>query len=127
MQITIQSSEESWKSPDGQRTIWEITDGEGNKWQTMSQQIAQAIGQTMDLTTRVSDKGKTYLIKPPVDGVRAPQAAPPSLGGQDATMMLRRILEQLEAIEKILLVAPNKTTEVPDIDLPPIESYEDDL
>lgn len=69
MKISVRSSAEAWKSPDGKITIWDVIDGEGATWQTMSGKIANAIGQTIDVTTRTNTKGKTYLITPPQDGV----------------------------------------------------------
>lgn len=92
MLITIRDSKEIWKSPDGQRSIWEITDQDNQVWSTMSRQIAQGIGQSMELTTRVSDKGKTYLIKPPQEGQQA-------FGGVDGIKSGSGTLGGLEALE----------------------------
>ena len=119
MIVTIKDSKEVWKSPDGQRSIYEVTDAEGNQWQTMSRQIAMAINQSLELTTRVSDKGKTYLIKPPqeqqgtLDGVR----------GSDAlTGLLDRLGKDLDRFEGLL----NRLASAPDRpDLPPAELYDD--
>lgn len=118
MLLTIKTSEEAWTSPDGQRKIWEIVDSEGNKWQTMSRQIAQSINQTMELTTRVSDKGKTYLVKPSIDGVGAPQAASTSLESTATDQLLQQILEELKKLNGSATIKGNVES-----DLPPVESY----
>lgn len=130
MLISIKDSKEVWKSPDGQRSIWEITDQDGQTWSTMSRQIAQGIGQSMELTTRVSDKGKTYLIKPQaeqqaMDSVRAAggQPSPEAIEALDkAVTRLTRAVEKFdEAVSKILLA---RGLEEMVEDMPPTEVYE---
>jgi hypothetical protein len=131
--LTIKSSEEVWKSPDGQRSIWEVKDSEGNTWQTMSRQIAMAINQSMELTTRVSDKGKTYLIKPPQDDIQAPQGSQLRQGtpvGIVSPQLIERLTSVLERLERLLSADVNEPgiAEITDTDdLPPVSLYDRDM
>jgi hypothetical protein len=96
VQISVRSSKESWKSPDGKITIWEVTDGDGQTWDTMSGKIANALGQTIEVTTRVSNKGKTYLITPPAGGAY-PLPAAPVVGAEGILARIEQILARYEA------------------------------
>lgn len=93
MQIHVKSSNQAWQSPDKSITIWDVFDAEGNKWATMSGKIANALGQTIDVTTRTNTKGKTYLVSPPQEGYQPPLAsvAPttPSGGGMNEATLAR--------------------------------------
>ena len=105
MQITIKNVQKDWMSPDGKITIHSLEDQDGNKWKTMSGTIAAAEGQTMELTTRVSAKGQTYLIQPPRDGSGFEQKAvptytPPAQMGIPLTeLMVERLEAAVEALE----------------------------
>ena len=127
MLITVKESNEVWKSPDGQRSIYEIKDQDGNTWQTMSRQIAQAINQSMELTTRVSNKGKTYLIKPQDRQENAQQTldgvSSPSIRSEDLQRFQEAVNKFDEAVNKLLL---SKGLEeiAQDTDMPPAELYE---
>jgi hypothetical protein len=130
MNITVKSSKEVWASPDGQRNIWEIQTPEGTTWQTMSRQIAQAIGQTLDLTTRVSAAGKTYLVKPPQE-----QQVPPAYQGAQAAVdaikappaptitpeLLERLIRVLQGLDDHLRAVHGVAANT---DLPPLPTYE---
>jgi hypothetical protein len=96
VQISVRSSKESWKSPDGKITIWEVTDGDGQTWNTMSGKIANALGQTIEVTTRVNNKGKTYLITPPAEGAY-PLPAAPVTGAEGILSRIEQILARYEA------------------------------
>lgn len=135
MLLTIKESKEAWKSPDGQRTIWEVKDSEGNNWQTMSGQIAKAVGQTLELTTRVSDKGKTYLITPPQDGPQNAQGIPILNVDDIPTDRFEKAVDKFsEAVERLLASqtgtypsAEVVLTEPADDDLPPTSLYDQQM
>lgn len=66
MVITVReaSGEPVWKSPDGNVSIYEIVDSDGNKWSTMSHKIGKGAGQSFDVEVNTKN-GKTYLRLPP--------------------------------------------------------------
>ena len=105
MLITISQVKEEWKSPDGQLSIWGLVNQmDGTPWKTMSKKIADSEGQTMELTTRVSKNGKTYLIQPPREdspygnpGGQGNQAAKPAGPASANLDRLEVLVDRLEA------------------------------
>lgn len=75
MLLNVKSASEAWKSPDGKVTIWDITAADNTVWQTMSGKIAGSIGQAIEVTTRVNQKGKTFLILPPTEAYPSASSA----------------------------------------------------
>lgn len=86
MKISVASSNQAWQSPDQKITIWDVIDSDNNKWSTMSGKIANAIGQTIEVTTRTNNKGKTYLVTPQPGGYQPPLAQSPGGNMNDATL-----------------------------------------
>lgn len=80
MLITPKNVTKKWVSPDNRVTIWELQDQNGTTWATRSQSIADSEGQTLELTTTVSNTGKTYLVRPPKDAMPQAQTQIPSVG-----------------------------------------------
>lgn len=115
MKITVKSSNKVWSSPDGQISIYDITDQDGNKWQTRSNKIAEAIDQVLDLTTTVSKSGKTYLVQVPREGSEwsrpsyatqphqtAPETAPEAPRHAESANMSVPTVSQIERLENVL-------------------------
>lgn len=125
MIVTIKASKEVWHSPDGQRSVWDLETPTGETWQTMSRQIATAIGQSLDLTTRVSASGKTYLVKPLAspDGVGAPSSPGVAVPSSDD---VRRFSEAVDRFQEAVIKFVSHTYDGPGAapELPPIENYD---
>ena len=135
MKLVIAEAQEKWTSPDKKVTIWDLKDSDGNPWQTMSKQIAQSIGQAVEVTTRVSDKGKTYLIMDKND------QAPTATSNLDLDR-LEAILDKFAVtVERLTTYLSEDTFNDPDLpqdsplgqikledpDLPPVELYEGEI
>lgn len=134
MTITVKTSKKAWTSPDGKITIFDLTDQDGNQWQTRSKAIGEGIGQTFDCTTTISSSNKTYLIQTPNPNspYASPQPAQTALPSQPDTglvILVERLEAAVERLEKLAhpMTAAKVTSvlggEVVD-DLTPIESYE---
>lgn len=130
MIVTVKTSKEVWKSPDGQRSIWEIETPTGEVWQTMSRQIATALGQSLDVTTRVSGTGKTYIVKTPQespDGLSNANLLPtqPLRGGPSAEDVQRfsaAVDRFQDAVVQFVMAQERK--QLDNDDLPPIGNYD---
>jgi hypothetical protein len=105
MLINVLKSNKVWTSPDGNISIWDIEDADGQKWQTRSQKIADALGQTLDCTTTVSKSNKTYLVQTPKEGSpgfsQAAQSHVPGSGGQLPNETIIRLEKAVESLERI--------------------------
>lgn len=120
MKIAVQKSKEVWKTDDGKITIWDVTLTDGSIMQTMSGKIASSIGQTIDVTTRTNDKGKTYLITPPQDGnfPLAPSSQPTSgLSEQTIARFESAVAAFSDAVDRLSgsKIAPSGDTIVADL------------
>lgn len=64
MQITVKSSKEIWKSPDGQRTI-NVLDTDKGEFRTFSDAIAEGFGKTFEVDVYEKDGkfGKERYVK----------------------------------------------------------------
>ncbi len=136
MLITIREPKEVWKSPDGQRIIWELKDQDNNTWSTMSRKIATSEGQTMELTTRVAKSGKTFLITPPQEGYAAPgapgaPAAPVAAPvSNDTLLRVEGVMTRLEnAVERFEVAVSAlwdtaAPPQLPEEDRPPVGLYD---
>ncbi len=124
MLVTIKSSNHVWTAPDGQMKIWDFTGvypdtGEQLQGSTRSNRIANAIDQTLDLTTTVSKSGKTYYIQVPRDGsqgfTQAAQALPtpsPVSNTNNATERFTQAVDKFErAVDRLVGTPDVPTTE----------------
>lgn len=130
MIVTIKNTKQAWESPDKKLRIYdfdgELQSGEKIHGQTMSDKIAKSVDQVLDLTTRVSNSNKTYYVQVPRDQEQlghteassAPSKSQSVVVGSD---QLQRLIEALEALEKVLGKNINRMKSELD-DKPPIES-----
>lgn len=100
MLITVKESTLVWTAPDGNVKIWDITDSEGQKWQTRSQKIADSVDQTLDCTIIVSKSNKTYLVQTPREGSPGFQSAAGHQPGSSAPGATERFERAVERFEK---------------------------
>jgi len=125
MLVTIKRSTLEWTAPDGQVKIWGFEGSlpdthEVIQGKTRSGKIADALDQTLDLTTTVSKAGKTYYIQVPKEDAGSYGNHPVQLNSPSATGVTDAQLDRLEKIIASLEAVAGRLTNPTQLNLPPV-------
>ena len=58
MKVKIEQAKQTWESPNGQRRIYQVVDGDGNVYKTMSDAIGKGEGRSFDVETYEKDDNR---------------------------------------------------------------------